>query len=140
MSLKSKNQPRIEFRLKPPEVIFYRRMADYFWRSGTIPQPTLSALGRACLNILGNKWAKLEEENHNAYVSRLEEARAGGGVSQREMYNPRYRQLPPDPYYSRDYDPLATPWGSAQSPQRRRPIPPELRKDAPIERTSEDWF
>jgi hypothetical protein len=29
-------EPTVNFRLKPQEVTFYRRMADYFWRSGVI--------------------------------------------------------------------------------------------------------
>jgi len=52
-------------------------MADYFWIQGLIKKPSLHLLARACLNIVANKWAKLEEENYNQYVGRVvEEAEA----------------------------------------------------------------
>jgi len=60
----------VHFRIKAHEVVFYQRMADYFWRQGLIREPSLHLLGRACLNIVANKWAKLEERNYNEYVQR----------------------------------------------------------------------
>ncbi|MDQ6667013.1 MAG: hypothetical protein M3Y53_02175 [Thermoproteota archaeon] len=66
----NKPQPRILFRIRPHEVTFYQRMADYFWRQGLIKEPSLHLLGRACLNIVANKWARLEEQNYNAYLLR----------------------------------------------------------------------
>ncbi|HBP65794.1 MAG TPA: hypothetical protein DD730_16425 [Desulfosporosinus sp.] len=67
------SEPNIHFRIKPHEITIYHRMADYFWIQRLIKKPSLHLLARACLNIVANKWAKLEEENYNQYVGRVVE-------------------------------------------------------------------
>ena len=80
-------------------------MADYFWIQGLIKKPSLQLLARACLNIVANKWAKLEEENYNQYVGRVvEEAES----LSRQPANP----CPSNPPYC----------GSIEAPQGSQPM------------------
>lgn len=132
------SEPKLIFRIKPHEVPFYQRMADYFWRSGLIKEPSLHMLARACLNIVANRWAKLEEQNYNAYVSkRLREARADARmIPGREMYNPRAKIHTP-------FDETNFPdqYQSDQTMYRQPPkIPPQLRRDPPIEKIDVDFW
>jgi hypothetical protein len=55
-------RPVVHFRIKPQEISLYQRMADYFWRQGLIRGPSLHLLGRACLNIVANKWVRIEDQ------------------------------------------------------------------------------
>jgi hypothetical protein len=66
----------VTFRVKVKELTILNRMADVFWRSGLIPEPTLRALTRASLNIVVGIWSKVEEENYNHYIGRSAEAEA----------------------------------------------------------------
>jgi hypothetical protein len=75
----------VTFRVKVKELTILNRMADVFWTSGLIPEPTLRALTRASLNILAGICSKLEEENYKQYIGRVvEEAEA----SSRQAANP----------------------------------------------------
>jgi hypothetical protein len=90
-------EPRIIYRIKPQEISIYQRMADYFWRQGLIRWPSLHLLSRACLNIVANKWVRLEDQNYNAYVARrIAEASADASmIPGREMYDPRTKMRTP---------------------------------------------
>ncbi len=66
----------VTFRVKVKELTCLDRMADVFWRSGLIPEPTLRALTRASLNIVVGMWSKLEDENHSQYIGGMVEAEA----------------------------------------------------------------
>jgi hypothetical protein len=82
----------VTFRVKVKELNFFHRMADFYWKSGLIPEPSLRALARACLNTAANKWSGIEEENYNLYIERV--------IAETEG---TYRQLNPfttkPPYY-----------------------------------------
>ncbi len=91
----------VHFRLKPHEIVFFKRMADHFWRQGTIREPTFNAIGKACLNIVANKYAKVEKKNYDEYIARrLQTARDSATLRPRELYNPRYK---PEFAPARDY-------------------------------------
>lgn len=122
--------PTIIFRLKTGEFTFFQRMADHFWRSGIIKEPKLNALGRACLNIVANKYSHVEDKNYNQYVARrLEEARASATLRPREPYNPRYRP-------QGEFDPARDYFDAREQPR----VPPQLRRDPPIEKVEVDWW
>jgi hypothetical protein len=70
------------FRIRSDAVEFHKRMAQYFFECHLIPEPRLSLLAKACLNIVAHKYAKQEEINLANYVQRnLAQARGLNVVS-----------------------------------------------------------
>ena len=125
----------VTFRVKVKELTILNRMADVFWRSGLIPEPTLKALTRVSLNLLGGIWSKLEEENSNQYIQRVvEEAEA----SSRQPANP----CTSNPPYCGSIE------AHPDSQPVRKPasifggtIPPQLRyRRPPIEKIEVPWW
>jgi hypothetical protein len=61
-------------------------MAHYFFECHLIPEPKLSLLAKACLNIVAHKYAKQEEINLANYIQRnLAQARGLNVVSVQEI-------------------------------------------------------
>jgi hypothetical protein len=61
---------RISFRVRVDALTFHKRVAQYFFECHLIPEPKLSLLAKACLNIVAHKYAKQEEINLANYVQR----------------------------------------------------------------------
>jgi hypothetical protein len=59
------------FRIRSDAVEFHKRMAQYFFDCHLIPEPKLSLLAKACLNIVAHKYAKLEEDALASWIHRL---------------------------------------------------------------------
>jgi hypothetical protein len=97
-------------------------MAQYFFECHLIPEPKLSLLAKACLNIMAHKYAKLEEDALARYVQRnLEEARG-----------PHYVTVP---QIQRE---VGVRNGVAKT--TRDLIPPRLRRDPPLDPIREpEW-
>jgi hypothetical protein len=73
----TRNATLIAFRVKVNQVMFFKRMADHFYKEGLIAAPRFSLLAKACLNIVANRYAKLEEITMANYVQkRLQQARS----------------------------------------------------------------
>src|SRR5215467_7006892 len=67
----------VVLRIKKDQVPFFRRMINHFYENNYINEPKLSHLAKACLNIVGNKFAKVEEITYANYVQK-QLARARG--------------------------------------------------------------
>lgn len=124
----------VTFRVKVKELNILNRMADDFWKSGLIPEPTLKALTRVSLKILTGIWSKLED-NSNQYIQRaVEEAEA----SSRQPANPCTSNSPYSGSIEEhpDSQPLRTPASIFDVT-----IPPQLRyRRPPIEKIEVPWW
>jgi hypothetical protein len=61
--MKNNNQAatKVSFRIKVEQIMFLRRMIAYFIENDLITEPSLSHLGRACLNIMALKYSRYED-------------------------------------------------------------------------------
>jgi len=124
----------VTFRVKVKELTILNGIADVFWRSGIIPEPTLKALTRVSLNILAGIWSKLEE-NSNQYIQRVV---ADAEASSRQPANP----CTSNPPYCGSIE------AHPDSQPVRKPasifggtIPPQLRyRRPPIEKIEVPWW
>lgn len=68
--MKNNNQAatKVSFRIKVKQIMFFRRMITYFFENDFIPEPTLSHLARACLNIMAQKYSKYEDSTMGNYL------------------------------------------------------------------------
>lgn len=74
------------FRIPSDSVIFYRRMAQHMYQGGLIKEPKLAALAKACLNLIGRRYAAYEEVALATYVQKnLAQARGPGVVSVQQI-------------------------------------------------------
>jgi hypothetical protein len=62
---------QVSFRIRVDSLTFHKRMAQYFFECHLIPEPRLSLLAKACLNIVAHKYAKLEEDALASWIHRL---------------------------------------------------------------------
>ena len=86
----TRNATRISFRVKVSQLMFFKRMADHFYNEGYIAEPKFSLLAKACLNIVGNRYAKLEEITMANYVQKkLQQARGPNVVDYRQIQPPQ---------------------------------------------------
>jgi len=118
----TRNATRISFRVKVNELMFFKRMADHFYQEGYIAEPKSSLLAKACLNIVGNRYAKLEEITMANHIQkRLQQARGLNVVN--------YQQTRP-------------PQEQAQTLKQEASslIPPELRRASPVDKVKEPWW
>jgi hypothetical protein len=118
----TRNATRISFRVKVNQLMFFKRMADHFYQEGYIAEPKFSLLAKACLNIVGNRYAKLEEiTTANHMQKRLQQARGPNVVN--------YQQTRP-------------PQEQAQTLKQEASslIRPELRRASPVDKVKEPWW
>ena len=118
----TRNATRISFRVKVNELMFFKRMADHFYQERYIAEPKFSLLAKACLNIVGNRYAKLEEITMANHIQkRLQQAMGPNVVN--------YQQTRP-------------PQEQAQTLKREASslIPPELRRASPVDKVKEPWW
>jgi hypothetical protein len=68
--MKNYNQAatKVSFRIKVKQIVFYKRMTAYFFENNLIPEPSLSHLGRACLNIMAQKYSRYEDSTMGKYL------------------------------------------------------------------------
>ena len=115
----TRNATLIAFRVKANQIMFFKRMADHFYKEGLIAEPRFSLLAKACLNIVANRYAKLEEITMANYVQkRLQQARGPNIVN--------YRQMQPQPQTLKQ--------------EASTLIPPELRRASPVDKVKEPWW
>jgi hypothetical protein len=123
------NDNLIAFRVKPEQLAFFRRLADFLCQNGFIPEPSLNRMAHMCMQIIGQKYEKQEAQNLERYISkRLADARAKA--------NPAFRNQPGSLYAQGQRQPAP--------PQLRvlgvSNIPPELRKPRVIPPINDDWL
>jgi hypothetical protein len=115
----TRNATLIAFRVKVNQVLFFRRMADQFYKEGLIAAPRFALLAKACLNIIANRYAKMEEITMANYVQkRLQQVRGSNVVNYRQM-QPRSQTL---------------------KQEASTLIPPELRRAPPVDKVEEPWW
>jgi hypothetical protein len=68
--MKNNNQAatKASFRIKVKQIMFFKRMIAYFFEYNLIPEPTLSHLARACLNIMAQKYSRYEDSTMGNYL------------------------------------------------------------------------
>lgn len=82
--MKNNNQAetKVSFRIKVDQLIFYRRMADYFFKYNYIAKPNLSHLARVCLNMVGRRYSEYEDRTIGTYLRKRFDAARGQGTTQ----------------------------------------------------------
>ena len=114
----------IAFRVRPEQLAFFRRLADYLHQNGFIPEPTLNRMAYVCMQMIGKKFEKQEADNLERYVNRrLADARAKVNPNFRDQ-SFLYAQGQPQPQQVR-------PQEYTQPPAQPRPVstvPPSLKK------------
>jgi hypothetical protein len=109
----------VSFRVKTNQLMFFKRMADEFVNEGLIAEPKFSLLTKACLNIVGNRYAKLEEINMANYVQKkIQQARGPNVVDYRQMQAPQKQ-------------------AQTLKQEASTLIPPEQRRASPVDRVKE---
>ena len=116
----TKNATLIAFRVKVNQVLFFKRMADHFYKEGLIAEPRFVLLAKACLNIVTNRYAKFEEIAMTNYVQKKLNAVRGPNLMQ-------YQQMQPQPQTLKQ--------------EASTLIPPELRRASSVDKVKEPgWF
>lgn len=113
----------VTFRVKVNQLMFFKRMADHFYEEGYIAEPKFSLLAKACLNIVGNRYAKLEEITMANYVQKkIQQARGPNVVDYRQMQPPQQQ-------------------AQTLKEEASTLIPPELRRPSPVDKVKEpEWL
>jgi hypothetical protein len=127
----------VAFRIRPEQLAFFRRLADFLYQNGFIQEPTLSRMAYMCAVMIGKKFEKQEAANLERYVNkRLADARAEA--------NPRFRDeqfhyAQGQPQQQQPSQPQGQPAPQPCAPSGST-IPPSLRKPRVIPPINDEWL
>ena len=82
--MKNNNQAetKVSFRIKVDQLLFYKRMADYFFKNNYIAKPSLSHLARMCMNMVGKRYSEYEDSTLGTHLRKRFDAARGQGMAQ----------------------------------------------------------
>jgi hypothetical protein len=142
------NDNLVAFRVRPEQLAFFRRLADFLYQNGFIQEPTLSRMAYMCAVMIGKKFEKQEAANLQRYVEkRFADARAKA--------DPRFRdpsqgylyvqgQTQPAQIRPQEYTQPPTQQQPQPQPQPRpapvSTVPPSLRKPSVLPQINDDWL
>jgi hypothetical protein len=77
--VKDNNQAatKISFRIKVKQILFFIRMAYYYFEKNLITEPSVSHLARACLNIQAQIFSEYEDSTMGNYLKKRHDAALG---------------------------------------------------------------
>jgi hypothetical protein len=62
------NDNLVAFRVRPEQLAFFRRLADFLYQNGFIPEPSLNRMAYMSMLMIGKKFEKQEAANLERYV------------------------------------------------------------------------
>lgn len=135
------NDNLVQFRIKPEQLSFFRRLTQFLYENGFIQEPTLNRMAYMCMIMIGKKFEKQEAANLQRLVEkRLADARAKA--------NPRFRDeqfLYAQPQQQSQVQQEAGYSANIHAtPKPRAPpvstVPPGLRKDSVLPSVNDEWL
>jgi hypothetical protein len=136
------NDNVISFRVRPEQLAFFRRLADFLYQNGFIPEPSLNRMAHMAMLMLGKKFEKQEAANLQRYVEkRFADARAKADPRFRDqgyLYVQPPRQPQPQP--QQPVQPQPQPQAAPRPNPHVSTVPPSLRKPSVLPQINDDWL